>query len=163
MKNPCFTFFLALAVVILMMPGCGGNAASSDLPKYPGAIELQAGETAIGNTLAQNMKRDEAMRKSMGAGGKIEQKGFQLPADAQWEQVRGFYEKELKAAGWKSGLGGVAGGFVDINAVMGTANQGNDLFQTAIWSRGKQTLTVAMVTSPTDRKQRELLLSLSSQ
>jgi hypothetical protein len=151
-----------LAVYLIVLPGCGGSVTSGDLPKYPGAVELKAGETVIGNTLAQNMKQDEAVRKAMGTGGKIEQKGFKLPADAQWDQVKGFYDKELKAGGWESGLGGVAGGFVDVNAVMGAANQGNDLFQTAIWSKGKQTLTVAMVTSPTDRKDRELILSLSS-
>ena len=151
-----------LAIVLIVLPGCGGGVTSGDLPKFPGAVELKAGETAIGNTLAQNMKQDEAVRKAMGTGGKIEQKGFRLPADAQWDQVKGFYDQELKAGGWESGLGGVAGGFVDINAVMGAANQGNDLFQTAIWSKGKQTLTVAMVTSPTDRKNRELILSLST-
>lgn len=159
MKHGLWT---VLAIYLIVLPGCGGSVTSGDLPKFPGAVELKAGETVIGSTLAQNMKQDEAVRKAMGTGGKIEQKGFRLPADARWEQVKGFYDKELKAAGWESGLGGVAGGFVDINAVMGAANQGNDLFQTAIWSKGKQTLTVAMVTSPGDRKDRELILSLSS-
>jgi hypothetical protein len=155
---------LAFAVVVLVsLSACGGSVSSGDLPKYPGATELKAGESAIGSTLAQNMKQDSAVRQAMGAGGKIEQKGFTLPGDASWEQVKAFYDKELKATGWESGLGGVAGGFVDVNAVMGAANQGNDLFQTSIWSKGKQTLTVAMIVSPTDRKQRELILSLSSQ
>jgi hypothetical protein len=45
---------------------------------------------------------------------------------------------------------------------MGAANQGNKLFHTAIWSKDKQTLTVVMVNSPTDKKQRELVLSLST-
>lgn len=151
-----------LATVLIVLPGCGGSVTSGDLPKYPGAVELQAGETPIGNTLAQNMKQDEAVRKAMGTGGKIEQKGYKLPADTPWDQVKGYYDKELKAGGWESGLGGAAGGFVDINAVMGAANQGNDLFQTAIWSKGKQTLTVAMVADPIDKKQRQLILSLST-
>jgi len=151
-----------LAICFIFLWSCGGNATTGDLANYPGSVELKAGESAIGNTLAQNMKQDEAVRQAMGTGGKIEQRGFKLPGDATWEQVKNFYDKELKAGGWESGLGGVAGGFVDINAVMGAAIQGNDLFQTAIWSKGKQTLTVAMITSPTDRKQRELLLSLST-
>lgn len=151
-----------LAIVLIVLPGCGGSATSGDLPTYPGAIELKAGASAIGDTLALNMKQDAGLRQVMGAGGKIEQRGFTLPADATWEQVKGFYEKELTAGGWQSGLGGVAGGFVDINTVMGAANQGNDLFQTSFWSKGKQTLTVAMIAVPTDKKQRQLILSLST-
>ena len=162
MKNELFIPLSIWVICLLFQPACGGNTASGDLPKYPGAIELKAGESASGNTLAQNMNQDAAIRQAMGAGGKIEQRGFKLPEDASWEQVKSFYDKELKAGGWESGLGGVAGGFVDINAVMGAANQSNDLFQTAIWSKGKQTLTMAMVTSPINKKQRELILSLSS-
>jgi hypothetical protein len=162
MTQKFFLSFFILAGFLLILPACGGNASAGDLPKFPGATELKAGESTIGNTLAQNMKQDTAMRTAMGAGGKTEQLGFQLPGDATWEQVKSFYEKELKVSGWESGLGGVAGGLVDINAVMGAANQGNDLFQTAIWSKGKQTLTVAMLTNPTDRKKQELVLSLST-
>ncbi len=157
-----FAMIWILAMFLVAMPGCGSNATSGDLPRYPGAAQLKPGESAVGSTLAQNMKQDAAVRQASGMGGKIEQLGFKLPAESTWEQVKGFYDKELKAGGWESGLGGVAGGFVDINAVMGAANQGNDLFQTAIWSKGKQTLTVVMVISPTDRKQRELILSLAS-
>lgn len=162
MTKKCLVSLFILAVMLIVQPACGGNATANDLPKFPGATELKAGESTIGNTLAQNMKQDASVRQAMGAGGKIEQKGFKLPGDANWEQVKNFYDKELKTGGWESGLGGVAGGFVDINAVMGAANKGNDLFQTAIWSKGKQTLTVALVTNPTDKKQRELILSLSS-
>jgi hypothetical protein len=162
MKNTRSAVMGVLAIFLVILAGCGGNVASGDLPKYPGAEELKAGNSAIGSTLAQNMKKDAAIRQAMGTGGKIEQTGYILPADAAWEQVKSFYDKELKAGGWESGLGGVAGGFVDINAVMGAANQGNDLFQTAIWSKGKQTLTVVMSISSTDRKQHELILSLAS-
>jgi hypothetical protein len=156
-------FFTVLAICLIVLPGCGGSVASGDLPTYPGAVELKAGTSAIGGTLAQNMKQDAGLRQAMGAGGKIEQRGFTLPADATWDQVKGFYDKELKAGGWQSGLGGAAGSIIDINAVMGAANQGNDLFQTAIWSKGKQTLTAAMIASPTGKKERQLILSLSSQ
>jgi len=59
-------------------------------------------------------------------------------------------------------LGGVANSFVDVNAIMETANQGNELFQTAIWSKDKQTLTLVMVTDPTDQTKKQLLFSLST-
>lgn len=162
MKNKFFIPLGIWIVCLLIQPACGGTTASGDLPKYPGAVELKAGESAIGSTLAQNMKQDAALRQAVGTGGKTEQRGFKLPGDTTWEQVKSFYDRELKAGGWESGLGGMAGGFVDINAVMGAANQGNDLFQTAIWSKDKQTLTVVMVNGPTDKKQQELVLSLST-
>lgn len=158
---------LALLACNSILPfGSGGSAVTaSALPVYPGATELKEGESTIGNTLAQNMEQDAAMREAMGAlgSGSIEQKGFQLPAEATWEQVKAFYEKELTAAGWQSGLGGIAGNMVDVNAMMEAANQGNELFQTALWSKGKQTLTTVMITDPSDGTQKELILSLSTQ
>lgn len=157
-----YAIHIFLAIFLVILTACGGSVASGDLPVYPGATELKAGESAIGNTLDNNMKQDAAVRQAMGTGGKTEQRGFKLPAGATWEQVKSFYDKELKAGGWESGLGGAASNFIDINAVMGAANKGNDLFQTAIWSKGKQTLTAAMIADPTDRKRQELVLSLST-
>lgn len=160
MAKKRFVHPAVIAAVITVLSACGGASSSGDLPRYPGATELKAGESVVGDTLAKNMDQDAAVRKAMGAGGKTEQLGFRLPGDATWDKVKAFYDKELRASGWESGLGGVAGGFIDINAVMGAANQGNELFQTAMWSRGKQTLTVVMAAGPSG--QRELILSLSS-
>ncbi len=158
---------LALLACNSILPFGGGGSAvtANDLPVYPGATELKEGESIIGDTLAQNMEQDAAMREAMGALGRgsTQQKGFQLPAEATWEQVKAFYEKELTAAGWQSGLGGIAGSVVDVNAMMEAANQGNELFQTALWSKGKQTLTTVMVTDPTNATNKQLILSLSTQ
>lgn len=163
---------IIISLIILSALACnsilpfGSSAvAISDLPVYPNAAELKAGESVIGDTLAQNEEQDAAMREALGAlgSGSTEQRGFQLPGDATWEQVKSFYEKELSAAGWSSGVGGFASNFVDVNAMMEAANQGNELFQTAIWSKDKQTLTVVMMTDPTDQAQKQLILSLSTQ
>lgn len=160
------------AVIIISLVGFGLLACNSgssavainDLPAYPNATELKAGESNIGDTLAQNAQQDAALRQALGGlKGKVEQKGFQLPADTTWEQVKSFYEKELKGSGWSSGLGGVANSLVDVNAVMESANQGNDLFQTALWSKNKQNLTIVMMTDPTDQTKKHLILSLSTQ
>ena len=163
--------FLLLGLTLFSLLACssilpfGGSAATlSDVPVYPGATELVEGESNIADTLAKNVEQNEAMKQAMsGMGSTIDQKGFQLPAEATWEEVKAFYGKELEAAGWSSGLGGIAGGFVDVNAVMEAANQGNDLFQTTLWSKDKQTLTAVMVTDPTDTTQKQLIFSLSSQ
>jgi hypothetical protein len=159
-----FASLVMLAVSLLLLTACGGGAtAVKDLPVYTGAVELKPGESTVGDTLAKNMQQDTALRQAMGTSGKTEQKGFKLPADTTWDQINAFYDKELKAAGWSSGLGGIAGSFIDMNAVMKAANEGNDLFKTAIWSKDKQTLAVVMTKNPTDPNDVELLLSLSTQ
>ncbi len=158
-----FAALVVLAVFLLLLTACSGGAtAIKDLPVYTGAVELKPGESTVGDTLAKNMQQDAALRQAMGAGGKTEQEGFRLPAETSWDQVNAFYDKQLKAAGWSSGLGGIAGSIVDLNAVMKAANEGNDLFKIAIWSKDKQTLSVVMTTSPTDPNDEELLLSLST-
>lgn len=156
-------FFVLLGLSLaLILGGCGGSAPATiaDLPTYPGAVELKPGESVIGDTLEQNMQQDAAMRESMGLGGSTEQRGFSLPADADWAAVKGFYTEQLKAAGWQEGMGGPGGNMA--SQMMEQANQGNDLFQTTMFSKGKQVLTVVRVASPTDPDTVELVLSLST-
>jgi hypothetical protein len=160
------TSFLSILVVglfLFFLFGCSSAATVNDIPVFPGATELKEGESNIADTLSKNMEQDAALRQALSTGGKTEQKGLQQPAETTWDQVKAFYDKELPANGWASGLGGIAGGFVDVNAVLDTANQGNELFKTAIWSKDKQNLTVVMVTDPTDQTQKNLLFSLSTQ
>ena len=166
MKTRYSVISLVVASVIsLLLVACGSKpAAIADLPVYPKAVQLEAGDSTIANTLQKNMEQDAAIRKSMGAlgSGKTEQAGFQLPADTSWDEVKAFYAKQLEGSGWSSGLGGVAGMAVDVNAMMGAANQGNDMFQTAMWSKDKQTLTVVYSVDPTNQNEKMLILSLSS-
>jgi hypothetical protein len=156
---------IVFSVIALLLAACGAKPVSvAELPVYPEAVQLEAGDSAIADTLENNMAQDAAMRDAMGplgGGGKTEQAGFQLPSDTSWEQVKAFYAKELEDNGWSSGLGGVAG-IVDVNAMMDTANQDNDLYQIAIWSKGKQTLAVIYAVAPTNQDEKLLLLSLSS-
>jgi len=153
-----------LVMTLLALAACGGAVAMKDVAVYPGATELKAGESNVGDTLAKNVEQNAALKQAMGGmGSNLDQKGFQLPADTTWDQVKAYYEKELDKAGWSKGLGGIANSLIDVNAVMETANQDNELFKTALWSKGKQTLTVVMVADPTDNTQKQLLLSLSSQ
>lgn len=149
---------LALA---LALGGCGAAPATiADLPAYPGAVELKPGESAVGDVLAQNMQQDAAIRESAGVGGSTEQRGYSLPAEATWDDVKGFYSEQLKASGWEEGMGGPGGDLA--GQIMAQANQGNDLFQTAMYSKGKQVLSVIRVASPVDPAVVELVLSLST-
>ncbi|NJM06759.1 hypothetical protein HC891_12090 [Candidatus Gracilibacteria bacterium] len=144
-------------LVITLITACGGGppATVATLPLYPGATELQAGESTIADTLGQNNATDAAMREAMGVGGSTEQKGYRLPADATWDQVKAYYDEQLKGQGWQTNS--------TISAVMEQANAGNDVFRTANWQKGGQNVTVVMLTLPTDATQKELIVSLSSQ
>ena len=150
-----------LALAVFLLTACGGGAAAiADLPVYPEARELKAGESTIGDTLKNNMEQDKAMRDAVGAGGKTEQRGFKAPAGATWDKVKAFYADKLKADGWSEGAGGIAGSMV--SDVMNQVNSSNEMFQTALFSKGNQTLTVVRVVNPVDTNDVELVLSLSS-
>jgi hypothetical protein len=153
---------ITLLLSALLLGACGSKpVAIADLPVYPGATELKPGESNIADTLANNGQQDAAMRQAAGVGGATEQKGFDLPADASWDQVKTFYTDKLKASGWAEGLGGPAGNMA--SQIMAQASQGNDLFQSNIYSKDKQTLTVIRVADPIDATKVQLVLSLSTQ
>ena len=164
MKKTKTLFFFPLAcLLIAALSSCGGKpAAMTDIPVFPGALELTAGTSAVGDTLSQNEQTDAAMRKAMNAGGKIEQRAWQLPAGTAWPEVKSFYEEKLQAAGWQSGLGGVAGGFADVNKMMDAANQSNPMSQTMIFSKGKQSLTLLMLAMPMNKEGKQLIVSLAT-
>jgi hypothetical protein len=164
MKATKTLYLFPMAVLLISaLASCGGKpAAMTDIPAYPGAVEMKAGASAIGDTLSQNEKTDAAMRQALNAGGKIEQRAWQLPAGVAWPEVKAFYEEKLKAADWQSGVGGAAGGFVDVNKMMEAANQSNPLSQTMIFTKGKQSLTLLMVALPLDKEGKQLIISLAS-
>jgi hypothetical protein len=158
MRIPTKLFAIVLTVLTLLtLAACGGSAPATlgDIPAYPGATELKPGESNIADTLANNNQNDTAIRGQLGVGGKTEQKGFDLPKDAKWDQVKSFYDDKLKAGGWSTNS--------LVSGVMEQANQGNSLFQTANWQKGTQNVTIIMVTSPTNADQKQMIVSLSSQ
>lgn len=163
MKKLSTIFVLTLLVLSVALVACGSKAATiTDIPVYTGAVELQPGQSSLADTLSKNGAQDAAVRQALKTGGSVVQKGFTLPKDATWATVQAFYDDKMKAAGWANGLGGVAGQFVDVNKVLGAANQGNDLFQTTIYSKDKQTLTLIFLTDPTNKDNKQLIFSLAS-
>jgi hypothetical protein len=150
------TQFARLALIVLALfvfAACGGvpgtaAATLADIPAYTGATELKPGESTIADTLVQNMQQTQA------AGANIEQKGFNLPSDTQWAAVNSFYEEKLKAAGW--------GVNSTVNNIMAQANANNDMAQMANWQRGKQNLTIIMITDPTNTASKQLVMSLAT-
>lgn len=153
-------------VILLMLISCGSKPVSlEDIEAYPGATVLKAGESNLGDTLAKNVKTHGDIKESMGplaSGTQLDQRGFQLPQDAQWKDVRKFYEESLKKAGWTVGLGGVAGQFMDVNKAMNAGQDENSLTHSMLFSKGNQRLTVIMTASPVNKNDKTLVLSLSS-
>ncbi len=154
--------FMCLVVLtgLSLIFGCNeSNISLADLPVCQGATELKADNSKLANTLQNNMETDKEIRQSMGplaVKGSVEQKGFSFPAKSQWKDIELFYNNQLTSMGWRIGLGGIAGKFVDVNQAINAG--GNKLSKTAIYSKGKQTLTIMMLSSP----DKYMLLSLST-
>ncbi len=152
---------ITLLIALFALAACGSDpAALSDIPTYDGATALQAGQDAIADTLIQNMEQDASLRTNIGVGGSIEQMAYSLPAGTTWEQVKGFYDKALADAGWESGMGGPGGDLA--SSIMESASTGNPLFQTAVWSKDKQTLTLVRNVNPTNESEVYLIMSLNT-
>jgi hypothetical protein len=150
-------------LAIAFTPACGGKpVAMNDIPVFPGAVELTAGTSSIADTLRQNEATDAAMRQAIQAGGKVEQRAWQLPGGKAWPEVKAFFEEQLPTSGWQSGMGGAGGGFVDVNKMMETVNQANPVSQTMIFSRGKQTLTLLVLALPGSQDGKQLIVSLAT-
>lgn len=132
-----------LLVILVFLVACGSEVAIGDIPAYPDATALEPGTDPVADTLVNNMVQDAQIRNSAGVGGQIEQMAYRLPEGTSWDDIESFYNDKLGDEGWESGLGGIAGDLA--GDVMSSVNQGNDLFQTAIWSQGKQTLTLIRV------------------
>jgi hypothetical protein len=106
------------------------------------------------------MAQDAQIRTSVGVGGSVEQQSFRLPAGVTWDAVSKFYTDELTGDGWKSGAGGPGGDMA--SDIMNQVNAGNDMFQTTIFSKGKQTLTVMRIADPVNLDSLYLIFSLAT-
>ena len=147
----------------ILLTACGSGPAPvsiADIPSYTGAKELQPGNSPIATTLKNNEQQAAAM------GQKIEQKAFSLPKDATWDKLIAFYNEQLKAKGWKEGAaaGGLGSSMANdlVKNALSQANAGNDLFKTAIFTRGKQTLTVMRLAGATAKNEVQVLFSLNT-
>ena len=154
-------FFAVFTLLLFVLAACGSPTATlNDIPAVSGATELVSGEDPIADTMVQNMQQDAQLRTQIGVGGSIEQKAYRLPVDTSWDKVKSFYATTLEGDGWTSGLGGAGGDLA--SGIMDSANAANPLFQTAVWSRGKQNLTVIRTVDPTNEEDVFLMLSLAS-
>ncbi len=154
-----FMLVVILMITAVILSACGSDPVTvDDLPVYPDAVALQPGEDPIADTLLNNAEQDQALRSDLGVGGSVVQKAYRLPEGTTWEQVKGHFDGQL--GGWESGLGGVGGGLA--NDILDSANVGNELFQTTIYSKDDQSLTVFRMTDALNPDQPYLILSLAT-
>lgn len=148
---------ILLALVLAVMSACGGSSTVvvNDLPAYPGATELKPGDSTLADTLAKNTQQITALSQSAGVGGKTEQKGYSLPADANWDAVKKFYDDKLKSSGWSEPSGIAAN-------ILSQVNAQNPSFQTATYQRGNQNLSIIRVVTDPTSQQTVLIFSLTT-
>jgi hypothetical protein len=154
------TLLFVFVVAVLSLSACGMIGGSSpatvnDIPTFPGATELKAGDSRVADTLSKNSQQITAMSGAMGAGGKTEQKGFALPKEATWDAVKKFYDDKLKSAGWAEPSSMVSN-------VLSQVNGQNDAFQTVIYTRGNQSLSIIRVMIDPINKDMALIYSLTT-
>lgn len=160
LKNSLVMSFL-VAYLTIVLVACGGKeSTASDLPVYPDAILLQAGDDPLADTLIQNAEQDANLRSSLGVGGSIEQVAYKLPAGTSWEEVKAFYGSELEDDGWKSGMGGPGGDLA--SNMLESVNASNEFLQTGSWNKGNQIITVVRNVGAIDGGEVYLIVSLNS-
>jgi hypothetical protein len=110
---------LVLALAALLAPAlaaCGGSPATmATLPTFPSATELQAGENAVADSVAESLK------SSVGGNLSSEVKLFSLPQATTWDEVKAFYGEALQGGDWKAAA---------------ELDSSSDTISTAGWQRG---------------------------
>jgi hypothetical protein len=90
--------FVILVVLAGGVVGCGANLVSlSDVPIYPGAEPLAAGQNQIADPMVDRM---ELLAGQSGL--YVEMQRYTVPASATWYDIRTFYEGTLPGDGWTS-------------------------------------------------------------
>lgn len=166
-RKPLYFSLFVVIAIIGFLSRCGSKPFTmADLPIYPGAQAFGPGESMVDDALANNIKGDPVMRKilePLPAGGKLDQKGFILPVNAQWEGVLEFYNTALSEKGFQNSLGSVSAKIVAANPILGSSDAPGQMYKTTLYLKGEQLLGLVMVTFPAgegEEEEKELLISL---
>lgn len=153
------TILLVSLIALVALSACsliGGTSpvTVNDLPAYPGATELKAGDSRLADTLAKNTQQITAMSQSTGAGGKTEQRGFALPKDATWDAIKKFYDDKLKSTGWSENS--------LVGNILSQVSTQTDALQMGLYQRGNQNLSVIRLMLDPTTKDYALIFSLTT-
>lgn len=120
-------------LVVASLAACGAEpVVMGDVPVYPGTEALPPGENDMADQMAN------LIRESAGGEGLVTDVNlYTLPAEASWDDVRGFYEGELEGTDWEPAP---------------ELAQESEVFNSVGWSRGgganEQALVVGYVADP---------------
>lgn len=103
---------------VLMLGACGGAppVTFSALPSYPAAAELQPGQNAAADAIA------DSMRSALSADLNGEIRAYELPADTTFDQVQSYFSSQIGESDW---------------AVNEALASDTEAFSTVGWQRGR--------------------------
>jgi hypothetical protein len=157
------TSLLALVVILLTLASCsiptGGRVIGgqpiviSELPTYPGATELSAGQSSVIDPIFGAAQRETPQFIGLGIEVVKEQRNFKVSTETTFSDLKAFYGDKLLAGGWREDAA--------IREFTNNANLQVENMQGAIWNRIDQTLLVVLATDATTGD-KEFTLSLST-
>ncbi len=111
----------ALCVLVLgalIVSACGGAqpVAFSAVPSYPAAAELQPGQNAMADSIAESMR--SALHEDLNG----EIRAYELPADTTFANVQSYFGAQISNGDW---------------AVNEALNTDTEAFSTVGWQRGR--------------------------
>lgn len=131
----------------------GQPIAISELPTYPGATELNAGQSKVIDPLFAPAQRETPPFIGLGIEVEKSQRNFRVPKEASFADIKSFYSDKLLAGGWREDPA--------MREFTNSANAVMQNMQGAIWVRVDQTLLVVLATDPATGE-KELTLSMAT-
>lgn len=131
----------------------GQPVAISELPTYPGATELSAGQSKIIDPLFAPAQRETPPFIGLGIEVEKSQRNFSVPPETKFADIKAFYSDKLLAGGWREDAA--------MREFTNSANTAMQDLQGAIWVRVDQTLLIVLATDPTTG-QKEVTLSMAT-
>lgn len=149
--------------IVLLMAACSGVPSGgrviggqpiviSELPTYPGAVELKTSESKIIDPIFGPAQKETPPFIGLGIEVVKTQRNFRLPKETTFAAVKAFYADKLLTGGWREDAA--------MRVFTDKANQASQNLQGAIWVRVDQTLLIAMASDPNGEQ--ELTLSLAT-
>jgi hypothetical protein len=132
----------------------GGQPVTiGELPTFPGATELNAGESKIVDPVFGPAQRETPPFIGLGIEVDKSQRNFRVPRETTFDEIKAFYADKLLAGGWREDPA--------MRVFTGAANERLDNIQGSIWLRVDQSLLLVLVTDAATGD-KELTLSMAT-
>ena len=133
------TAIFVAALMLALLAACGGASTSGGTSESGGSLPLFAGAKPLegGSPMAVAIDAAKQQLKQQQTGADTTVDAYTLPAGANFDQVKKFYNDSLTSAGWKDAAGGAA--------MPAMPNGGS-----AVWSKNdNEVFTVTVMPDPT--------------